>query len=340
MGILTLVSVYALILVGGIVRSSGSGMGCPDWPKCFGSFIPPSHISQLPDDYKEVYTAKRIQKNERVAKILNAIGLESAAKKILSEETIFMETDFNPVKTKIEYLNRLLGVLVGFFIVILTIQSFRFIKSNKSIFWQTFTVLILVILEGWLGSLIVSTNLLPFTITIHMALALLIAFILINALVKVMRPQIAVAKNNFSLLRRAFLFLIILTSSQLLVGTQVREQIDLIAFFNSNRMEWINQLNAVFSLHQVIAVAIFVLLLLTGYLLVDNIKYFDFFGRLFLILLGIVGVSMLTGILLATHGFPPVIQPIHLLAANLLIGVQYLIFLLLPRFNVRYSNTK
>ena len=34
--IASIVIVYIVILAGGIVRMTGSGMGCPDWPKCFG----------------------------------------------------------------------------------------------------------------------------------------------------------------------------------------------------------------------------------------------------------------------------------------------------------------
>ncbi len=39
---------YALIVVGGVVRITGSGLGCGDeWPRCHGSWIPPMTVATL-----------------------------------------------------------------------------------------------------------------------------------------------------------------------------------------------------------------------------------------------------------------------------------------------------
>ena len=40
----TVAVTFALIVIGGIVRVTGSGDACPDWPLCHGSIIPPFEL--------------------------------------------------------------------------------------------------------------------------------------------------------------------------------------------------------------------------------------------------------------------------------------------------------
>jgi len=43
----TVIVTYALVVLGGIVRVTGSGLGCPDWPLCYGQPLPSQQIEAI-----------------------------------------------------------------------------------------------------------------------------------------------------------------------------------------------------------------------------------------------------------------------------------------------------
>jgi cytochrome c oxidase assembly protein subunit 15 len=143
-------------------------MGCPDWPRCFGQWVPPTNEAYLPDDYKEVYKEKRHKKNEKLARYLSALNFKELAYQVLNEDTDPVNLQFNVTKTYIEYINRVAGVITGFFIFLSFVFSFSYFKENKSLVYLSLGNLFLVGFQGWIGSLVVSTDLLHWMVTIHM----------------------------------------------------------------------------------------------------------------------------------------------------------------------------
>ncbi|MBW3127893.1 COX15/CtaA family protein [Hymenobacter profundi] len=330
-GVLTVVSVYLLILVGGIVRSTGSGMGCPDWPKCFGTWVPPTDISQLPADYKEVYTAQRVAKNKRLAATLERFGFQQVASNIFAHPTQYIETDFNPVKTWIEYVNRLVGALIGVFVFLTAVLAWPYWRRDRTVFWLAFSAFILTGVQGWLGSLVVSTNLLPIMITVHMGLALLIVAMLIYAVERSQREAIEVERGSEAPVATGmsgWLWLIVvLTFAQIVLGTQVREQVDLVATANGylQRQTWIDQLGGVFAVHRTFSA---VLLLLNAYVVYQLYRQPNRrLQRLASVVIGVIVVEILAGVTLAYFSLPAAVQPVHLLLGTLLFGAQFVLLL-------------
>ncbi|MBB6612187.1 COX15/CtaA family protein [Pontibacter sp. Tf4] len=327
-GVLTVFAVYFLILVGGIVRSTGSGMGCPDWPKCFGSWVPPTNVNQLPEDYLEVYKEKRIAKNQKLAGYLETAGFDKVAAYIFSHPSQYLETEFNVTKTWIEYLNRLVGVAIGILIFLTVLQAVPFLKSDPAVFYLSFISFILVGIEGWLGSIVVSTNLLPVTITIHMALALVLVALLQYAVVRAEERQNTATLPASSKIKWMLWAVLLVTFGQILLGTQIREEIDIIAFTlgNAQRDKWIENLGTDFYIHRSFSIVVVAMHLYLAYLLY---KLKDArINRWTNIMLAMIAAEVIFGIILSYFAMPPVVQPLHLTFAALLFGVQFMILII------------
>ncbi|MBX2967142.1 MAG: COX15/CtaA family protein [Cyclobacteriaceae bacterium] len=319
----TLIAVYILILVGGVVRSTGAGMGCPDWPKCFGQWVPPTSVEQLPPDYKEFYSEYRHQKNVRFARYLTAFGFSETANRILTDETIREEADFNPVKTWIEYMNRLTGVVIGFLIFAVFVYALRFRKTDRKITWIAGFTFVLVGFQGWIGSIVVSTNLTPWTITVHMFLAMVIVALLIYLV------HVARGGNSYHVpgIMPWVLGCMLLVFVQIFLGTRVREMVDEVANQISDRNAWIPALGITFVIHRSFSwlVLVFHAVLLVKLWKTEPLKGFAL--PLFVLILS----TILSGMGMAWFAVPPFLQPVHLLLATLTFGVEFYLALQVNR---------
>lgn len=321
----TLIAVYVLILVGGIVRSTGSGMGCPDWPKCFGQWVPPTEADELPSNYQEIYSAKRHEKNIRFAKYLSVLGFDKTADQLLTDESIRVEAEFNKYKTWTEYFNRLVGVLIGLFIIATFLYSIPFLKTNKTIFFIALATLLLVIFQGWIGSIVVSTNLVPWMVTLHMSIALLIVALLVYIVFKTRftknTTQTKISKSVIWSIVTCMVLLLI----QISLGTQVRESIDEVAasMDYAARGTWVENLGLTFLIHRSFSWAILIAHAVMIYLVVKQ----GFKSGIVSLLGGVILLSIATGIILNYFGFPAAIQPVHLLLGTAAFGIQFLLFL-------------
>lgn len=188
---------YLLIFVGGLVRVSGSGMGCPDWPRCFGRWIPPTNVDQIP--------------------------------------SYIDPTAFNIVLAWIEYGNRSLGVLVGFSIIVLNIIAIYYFRKEAKLFISAILSLILVLANGALGAIVVSSVLNPFLVSLHMILALMLVSVLSYACIESYKlihvEKFKNLEGNKTLSNSLILFWILIFV-EILLGTGIRTNLELVSIEN------------------------------------------------------------------------------------------------------------
>ena len=331
----SLVLVYAVIAAGAIVRVTGSGMGCPDWPKCFGYLIPPTERAQLDWESQHEY-------NEGEVIIVNEslkVALEdftSTADYSESNWELYTKHDyahFNAFHTWVEFINRLAGALSGLATLIVGILSVRYWKKKKRVPLLSFLIVLGMGFQAWLGKTVVDSNLLPTKISIHMIMALLIVALLVY-LYAYTAPNNSKTTTTIRI-KSLGIIALVLTLIQIGIGTQVRQFIDIqIDSLGKEQVsQWLNPAPFKFYFHRTFSLLV---VLVNGYLFY-KLREINFGLNVFKWIVIILLCEVLTGVLMYYLDFPFGSQPIHLLLASLLFGAQQ--YFLLQLFNHNINTT-
>lgn len=320
-----IISVYIIIIAGSVVRMTGSGMGCPDWPKCFGYYIPPTEVAQI--------TWKPNTNFHKKAIIIFEEKLYYAKENLTTdaqfnynkwaEYTKHDYAEFNPMHTWIEYINRLTTVLSGFIFIALigglVIQKVRFKADFTK---HTLSLCLLALFgmgfEAWLGKTVVDSNLMPYKITIHMVGSLFIVAMLLRALFLIQKKEIS-TKNYDSLFHKMVWAMFGFIVLQMLLGTQVRQFVDeQVKLYGFHEKEYrLMNPSFKFYFHRSFTIAV---VLLTAFMVWLNFKY-DLKNKVVYILASFIFLEAFTGILMYYVDFPFGTQVIHLFSSAVLFGV-------------------
>lgn len=321
----SLILVYLVIVAGAVVRMTGSGMGCPDWPKCFGHYIPPTDISELEWHPNIPIKKGQVIIVDETLQVAREDFITSTSYNQINWEpyTKHNYAVFNPTHTWIEYINRLFGALAGLATFVLAVVSLKFWKTNKKITVISWLVVFAMGFQGWLGATVVYSVLEPAKITIHMVMALIIVAMVLHLLFisKSTKTQFKYDRH----LQKLIIFLIGLTLVQIILGTQVRqfvdEQIDLLGTGTNDL--WLHNPDIEFYLHRSFSIVVVAANLFLGYRIYSRKLGFTKINWVLLLIFG----EIITGMVMFYADFPFSSQSLHLVLAALLFGVQYYLVL-------------
>lgn len=319
--VVNLVLVFVVIAAGAIVRATGSGMGCPDWPTCFGKLIPPTHVDQVSwfpnSSFNE---GEMIIKGEKLLVALSDVTTsESFTASNWREYEKHNYAIFNPFHTWVEFINRLATVVLGFPVMLMFGLSFFYWRDKKINIGLSAAVVFLIGFQAWLGKIVVDRNLQGTTITYHMlgVFAIIAVLLWLWHLNKTSNNESVT--NGGKLFSRVLLGSVLLTILMVILGTQVREEIDLIAKTNFDRSTWIDELSNMFIIHRSTT---WLVLFTNGWLLYQTLKHKIYNSKMIRIAL-LIGVEIALGIILSHFDVPAVSQPMHLFVAALIFAAQF-----------------
>ena len=309
---ITLVCLIILVVVGATVRVTGSGLGCPDWPTCWGRLIPPTRADQIDVEKLDISKFKR-QAERR--------GMDPD---LITRETVI--ESFDPVHTWIEFVNRLTSLPLGLSVLLLALFSFRSKRHRAWIVTLSWLALINVLANAVMGAIVVRSGLQPGIITLHMALA----FLLISILVTVMwlsrpNPQpISIPRNLWRRLFAISLVFFACLFAEGLMGSQLREQTDELAKATEglSRSQWVEELGTtwIYKVHRSFSWTLLISSALMFYwtrqLREPRLREAKF-------ILALIIAMMLMGIVLGHIAIFAVIQVLHVGATAVLLALTW-----------------
>lgn len=322
---ITIISVYLIFLAGSVVRMTGSGMGCPDWPKCFGYYIPPTSEEQITWKPNTIYNKGFIIIKDEVLFVAehDLKTEENFNKKNWANYTKHDYAKFNKYHTWTEYINRLASVLAGFVFLFLIYGAFKLRNKDKRIPLLAFSAFFLMLVEAALGKLVVDTNLKPGMITIHMVIGLVII-----ALLLWLKFIISDKKTTFkynSVFNKLLIVSVIFSLIQIAMGTQVRqfidEQVKLYGFENKNY----SLMNPSFKFYFHRSFTIAIVLVNFAMFYINQVKNLGY--KLVNWIIALIFLEVISGILMYYAEIPLGTQAVHLLAGAILFGLQFYLWL-------------
>lgn len=318
---ISLILVYLVIVAGAVVRMTGSGMGCPDWPKCFGYYIPPTEVSEIEFQPNKDYKKGQVIIMDESLKVVaeNFKSSESYNPENWENYTKHDYAIFNPTHTWVEYINRLFGALAGLAVLIMALLSFNKFRIKKRITLLSWLCVFLMGFQAWLGATVVYSVLAPAKITVHMVMALVIVAVLIYLL------RVSSEKETDQFKTKTFqnllIIAVILTLIQVIMGTQVRQFVDeqVRNFGYDAENLWLSDPNLTFYVHRSFSI---IVLLINLALWWKNRKLNLNLNRINIVI-ALILLEVATGVAMYNFDFPFLSQPLHLVIATLLFGFQF-----------------
>ena len=318
----TLVGLILVFLAGSLVKATDSGMGCPDWPKCFGHLIPPMDSSAVYfNPETDYFEGQMIIEGNSLWKAKLDFKSES---EFNTEQWELFETHdyatYNPVNTAIEYINRLVSVLLGLTALAMVFFSFQYRGTKNIIPLLSTFVLFLIGFEAWLGRLVVDSVLAPRIITLHLFAGYLL-ILTTSLLIGLVAP---LSEANYSRKGKiyftiAFLLLLI----QLVLGTQLREVFDeLYQTTAADRSDWIAIADLKFLVHRSFSLVYALFLILAAVQFKEDLFSNPQLKKSALIIAGMVLLEILSGVIMEHLNIPRFAQPMHVLVSSILFAAH------------------